>query len=218
MASGTAAQVSAADPGAQEQRREHRGGHDVHPGDEAGDAGRGVRQPGGLQDLRDAVEAAEHDRLPARLAAEPAEGARRQQDRVTLAIANRTARKSSVGTRSSRSWIRKNVEPQQAVTARSAAVASRVVRREACGLLGTTHSLPGSGQTRRTMTVLPLGDRRARTRGGARDVAEPEVDRRRARSSTSKPRPSRLGRRVDAHGAAGRPAPRPARALARPRA
>ena len=49
--------------------------------------------------------------------------------RVTLAIAKRTARKSRVGTRSSRSWMRKNVEPQQAVTARRAAVASSVVRR-----------------------------------------------------------------------------------------
>ena len=44
------------------------------------------------------------------------------------AIENRTARKSSVGTRSSRSWIKKNVEPQQAVMPSRAAVASSVVR------------------------------------------------------------------------------------------
>jgi hypothetical protein len=60
--------------------------------------------------------------------------------KVTLAIAKRTARKSSVGTRVSRSWIRKNVLPQTAVTARSAAVASRVVRREA----GTRRTLSRS--------------------------------------------------------------------------
>jgi hypothetical protein len=48
---------------------------------------------------------------------------------ATLAIANRTARKSSVGTRSRRSLIRKNVLPQVAVIASSAAVASRLVLR-----------------------------------------------------------------------------------------
>ena len=36
---------------------------DVHAGDEAGHAGRGVREPCGLQDLGDAVERAEHERV-----------------------------------------------------------------------------------------------------------------------------------------------------------
>ncbi len=62
--------------------------------------------------------------------------------RVRLAIVKRTARKSSVGTRVRRSWIRKNVEPQHAVTASSAAVASRVVRRDA----GTRHAIAVAGE------------------------------------------------------------------------
>ncbi len=49
---------------------------------------------------------------------------------TALAIANRTARKSSVGTRSRRSLMRKKVDPQHAVIASSADVARRVVRRD----------------------------------------------------------------------------------------
>jgi hypothetical protein len=44
---------------------------------------------------------------------------------TTVAIANRTARKSADGTCSTRSWMRKNVEPQTAVTDSSSSVASR---------------------------------------------------------------------------------------------
>ena len=47
---------------------------------------------------------------------------------ATEAIVNRTARKSRTGTRSSRSWIRKNVDPQLAVIASRARVARRVTR------------------------------------------------------------------------------------------
>ena len=47
---------------------------------------------------------------------------------ATEAIVNRTARKSRTGTRSSRSWIRKNVDPQLAVIASRANVARRVTR------------------------------------------------------------------------------------------
>ena len=47
---------------------------------------------------------------------------------ATEAMVNRTARKSSTGTRSSRSWIRKNVDPQLAVIASRARVARRVTR------------------------------------------------------------------------------------------
>ena len=55
--------------------------------------------------------------------------ARGETSRIaTEAIVNRTARKSRTGTRSSRSWIRKNVEPQLAVIASRARVASRVTR------------------------------------------------------------------------------------------
>jgi hypothetical protein len=57
---------------------------------------------------------------------------------TTPAMRNRTARKSSVGTRSSRSLIRKKVLPQAAVVASSAAVASSDVRRE-----GTPTSVEG---------------------------------------------------------------------------
>ena len=69
-----------ADPRAQEEGREDRGGHDVHAGDEARDAGGGVCQPSRLQDLRAAVETAEHHGLAARLAREPAERTRREED------------------------------------------------------------------------------------------------------------------------------------------
>ena len=53
----------------------------------------------------------------------------------SAAIANRTARKSSTGTRSSRSWIRKNVEPQLAVTASSAASRAGSARRRSCRVI-----------------------------------------------------------------------------------
>ena len=48
---------------------------------------------------------------------------------ATVAIGKRTARKSSADIRSVRSLIRKNVDPQVAVIASSARVASREVRR-----------------------------------------------------------------------------------------
>jgi hypothetical protein len=48
--------------------------------------------------------------------------------RAIEAMVKRTARKSSTGTRSSRSWIRKNVDPQLAVIASRAKVAKRVTR------------------------------------------------------------------------------------------
>ena len=48
---------------------------------------------------------------------------------ATVAIGKRTARKSMAGIRSVRSLIRKNVDPQVAVIASSASVASREVRR-----------------------------------------------------------------------------------------
>jgi hypothetical protein len=50
---------------------------------------------------------------------------------TTEAMVNRTARKSRTGTRSSRSWIRKNVDPQLAVIASRAIVARRVAREPA---------------------------------------------------------------------------------------
>src|SRR5262245_39458935 len=60
----------------------------------------------------------------------------------TLAIAKRTARKSSTGTRSTRSLMRKNVEPQVAVIVSSVSVAISEVRREATRrTLGHEHDL-----------------------------------------------------------------------------
>jgi hypothetical protein len=49
-------------------------------------------------------------------------------------MVKRRARKSSVGTRSSRSLMRKNVDPQQAANATSTTAASSVVRRVSSGL------------------------------------------------------------------------------------
>src|SRR5690349_21443050 len=72
---------------------------------------------------------------------------------ASAAIANRTARKSSVGTRSSRSLMRKNVLPQPAVIATRARVASSVVRR-----------VPSTGATR---SDQPEGDRGALREHGA---------------------------------------------------
>ena len=71
----------------------------------------GVGQAGGLQDLGDAVEQPEDDRVrgATRGRAGPPPAARRAAAR-RWRCANRTARKSSVGTRSSRSLIRKNVD------------------------------------------------------------------------------------------------------------
>jgi hypothetical protein len=43
-------------------------------------------------------------------------------------MVKRTARKSSTGTRSRRSWMRKNVDPQLAVIASRASVARSVTR------------------------------------------------------------------------------------------
>ena len=118
IASSTAPQVSGADPLLEQGRGEQRGADDVHAGDEPRDAGRRVREPGGLQDLRQAVEQ-RRGRPPAggrRRRAGPARAGTCSEQRRRSATANRTARKSSTGTRSSRSLMRKNVEPQQAVT------------------------------------------------------------------------------------------------------
>ena len=65
MASATAPQVTGVIRLPQQHRGEQRRRHDVEAGDEARDAGRRVREPGGLQDLRDAVQQAEHDRAAA---------------------------------------------------------------------------------------------------------------------------------------------------------
>ena len=70
----------AADPRVQQERGEDRRRHDIHPGDEARDGGRRLRQSCGLQDLGDAVEAPEDDGLAPRLAAEPAQRAGGQED------------------------------------------------------------------------------------------------------------------------------------------
>src|SRR4051812_11998574 len=67
----------------------------------------------------------------------------------TLAIAKRTARKSSTGMRATRSLMRKNVEPHVAVIASSVSVASREVtsRRSLRSLLSTSRR----AATRRTL-------------------------------------------------------------------
>ncbi|MCW2853093.1 MAG: hypothetical protein JWM84_2757 [Nocardioides sp.] len=89
-----------------------------------------MRQPGGLEDLRDAVERAEGDGVATRLGRQARDSRGATASITSPAMVKRTARKSNVGTRSSRSLMRKNVEPQQAVIASRAAVASSVVRRE----------------------------------------------------------------------------------------
>ena len=92
---------------------------------------------------------------------------------MRLAIAKRTARKSRVGTRSSRSWIRKNVEPQHAVTASSAAVASSVVRR----VVGAgDHPHHASRSDDLEGDDAPLGDLVPAAGARAGDVAQAEVD------------------------------------------
>ena len=102
--------------------------------------------------------------------AAPCHRARRDRRRVALgaarnkaaaAIANRIARKSSTGTRSTRSLIRKNVEPQVAVTKSSASVASpvRLPGDPGCmpDSLSGAHRRNKPAQTMTIVTVEPTG-------------------------------------------------------------
>ena len=135
-------------PVVQQHGAEHRGEHDVGAGDEARHRCVGVLQAGGLQHLRDPVERAQHHPDP-QLAPAEREGRRRNSTNMTTAaMPNRTARKSAGGTCSTRSWIRKNVEPQTAVTGRAGAWQP--------GVPGLPAAVT-AGQTIVRVMVLPLG-------------------------------------------------------------
>ena len=118
------------DPGAQDHGGEQRRRDDVHAGDEAGDAGRRVRQAGRLQDLRDPVEQPEHDRVPPRLRREPARAPAVRPATITTA-GDREADGQEVEGRDPVEEVLDQEEraAPAAVIPSSAAVASRVVRR-----------------------------------------------------------------------------------------
>ena len=175
------------DPRPEQDGREQGRAHDVHPGDEAGHAGRGVRQPGGLQDLRDAVDASDEHARGAARSRGSARTARCATANITSpAMANRTARKSSVGTRSSRSLIRKNVLPQLAVV-RSSAPGRQ--QRAASGGHPPSHEVEGDrradGQLGAGAGVLGVDVAEADVAGGLLD----------ARPRTRRPGGSRWRRR-----------------------
>ena len=162
-----------ADPAAQDQGGEHRGGHDVHPGDEAGHAGRGLGEPGRLEDLRDAVEAAEHHGLAARLAGEPAEGARREEDQGEAR--DREPDRQEV---EGRHPLEEVVDQEEG---RAPAGGDRQQRRLSRGASyvatwGRWAPHHASGQTILQDDGAPLGRLVTGARGRARDVAQAEVE------------------------------------------